>query len=117
MKLTNEEIEKIIMEEIEVDCYDEHEADMGWYIFMSENLNYPFEAEYPLKSKDNKTKWEKVEVIDSETTEDDFNRNEFYVVIEFGEFRMPGRLSKLRNIQADEETLKALKVWKNRNKF
>ncbi|MBF0289346.1 MAG: hypothetical protein HQM14_16130 [SAR324 cluster bacterium] len=32
--------------EIVVDCYDEYEQAMGWIIYLSENLNCPFKAEY-----------------------------------------------------------------------
>lgn len=51
MKSTQKEIQKIIDYEIVVDCYTDEEVNMGWAIFLSENINYPFEAEYKVKTK------------------------------------------------------------------
>ena len=45
MKLSRKEIERIIENEIVVDCYTEEEVAMGWAVYM-ERLSYPFEAEY-----------------------------------------------------------------------
>jgi len=109
MQLSPKEIERI--DEIEVDCYKEHEVNLGWYIFLNENLNYPFEAEYQISKADGNSSWNKVKVIASESTEDDFNRNEFYVTIEVNELIIPTRLSRLKNIIADEGTIKTLQIW------
>lgn len=40
----NPEIEERIEMEIIVDCYDSHEAAMGWYCYLEDRLYFPFEA-------------------------------------------------------------------------
>jgi len=72
MKLTKAEIEKIITYEVVVDCYSEEEANMGWAIYMEENISYPFEAEYQVKKKEGKRHWSKVRVVSNETDESNF---------------------------------------------
>ena len=111
MQLTPKEIERIITYEVEVDCYDDHEVNMGWYIFLTENLKYPFSAEYQINKVDGKSFWKKVIVVASEAKEEDFNRYEFYVLIEVNEILIPARLSNLKFIKADDETLRTLQIW------
>jgi len=57
MNLTKEEIEKIIDDEIVVDCYSEEEANMGRAIYMEDHINYPFEAEYEVRKKSGERQW------------------------------------------------------------
>lgn len=117
MELTVSEIEEIINDEIVVDCYDDVEVNMGWAIYMEENIYYPFEAEYQVKKKDGKRLWSKVEVVGNETNESNFEGGSYYVEIEYTDMLIPVDLDKLRNIKADEETMKALQVWQYRNSF
>lgn len=117
MKLTTAEIEEIITYEIVVDCYDDGEANMGWAIYMEENIYYPFEAEYQVKKKDGPKLWTKVMVVDNETDESNFEGGSYYVEIEYNDILIPVDLDKLRNIKADEETMKALQVWQYRNSY
>ena len=50
--INKKEIQEIITYEVIVDCYDDdEEANIGWAIFLSENIYYPFEAEYEVKKK------------------------------------------------------------------
>lgn len=111
MPLSPAQIEKIITEEIEVDCYDEYEVQMGWFLYLSEQLNYPFEAEYHMEQKGKKPTWKKVRVIDTASIEEDFNGQEFYVKIEVEGLVIPAGLSKLRKIKGDDGTLNTLQVW------
>ncbi|MFK7946869.1 MAG: calcium-binding protein [Saprospiraceae bacterium] len=79
MKLTKKQIEEIITYEVEVDCYSDEEANMGWAIFMTDNIHYPFEAEYLVRKRSGEKKWRKVTVVGNETTESDFSGSQFYV--------------------------------------
>ena len=115
MKLTKDEIEHIIAYEIEVDCYDEYEANMGWAIYMEENIFYPFEAEYLVRKRSGEQFWKKVTVIDNETDESSFDGSHFYVEIELDDMIISESIDKLKNIKADEETMKTLQIWKYRN--
>jgi len=115
MKLSKEEIRNIIEDEIIVDCYDEEETNMGWAIYMEDNINYPFEAEYLVKRRSGEKQWKKVEVINNETDESSFHGGKYYVEIEYTDIVIPVRVEELKNIKADEETMIALQVWKYRN--
>jgi len=117
MKLTKAEIKQIIDYEIVVDCYDDGEVNMGWAIYMEENIYYPFEAEYQVKKKDGKRLWSKVSVIGNETDESNFEGGNYYVEIEYNDIVIPADLDKLRNIKADEETMKTLQVWQHRKNY
>jgi len=117
MKLTKKEIEQIIDYEIVVDCYSKEEANMGWAIYMEDNIFYPFEAEYLVKKKSGKNEWKKVIVIDNETDESNFHGGEYYVEIELDDLLITAKLEELRNIKADEATMKTLQVWKSRNSY
>lgn len=117
MKLTKAEIEQIIDYEIVVDCYSDDEANMGWAIYMEENIFYPFEAEYQVKKKGGKKLWTKVKVVGNETNDSNFDGGSYYVEVEYNDIVIPADLDKLRNIKADEETMKILQIWQYRNKY
>ncbi|MFK7980040.1 MAG: calcium-binding protein [Saprospiraceae bacterium] len=117
MKLTKAEIEEIITYEVVVDCYSDEEANMGWAIYMEESIYYPFEAEYQVKKKDGKRLWSKVKVVGNKTDESNFEGGSYYVEIEFNDMVIPVDVDKLRNIEADGETMEALQVWQNRNNY
>ena len=38
--------EQRITYEIVVDCYDEYEVSMGWYCYLDDRLDYPFQAQW-----------------------------------------------------------------------
>lgn len=116
MELTKEEIKRIIDYEVIVDCYTDDEANMGWAIFMEENLHFPFEAEYMVKQS-GEFQWRKVTVVNNETDETNFGLNQYYVEVELDEMIVPVSLDELRNIEADSETKRTLQVWKNRNLY
>ena len=115
MKLTKEEIERIIDYEVVVDCYTIDEANMGWAIYMKENLHFPFEAEYLMKRKPGESQWKQVSVVGNETDESSFGGGEWYVEIELEGLIIPARLSELKNIKANKETMQTLQVWSSRS--
>jgi len=111
MKLTTAEIEEIITFEIVVDSYTDEEVNMGWAIYMEENIFYPFEAEYEVKQKGGKRHWTKVMVVSNETDDTNFEGSSYDVEIEYEEILIPVELGELREIKADEETMKTLQIW------
>lgn len=117
MNLTKKEIENIIEDEIEVDCYTDDEVNMGWMIFMSDNINYPFEADYSMRKRDGSRTLTKVKVISSHTDEDDFFGGNYFVDAEYGDLIITINLQELKNIQADKSTLKALQIWNYRSNY
>lgn len=117
MELSNDEIRKIIEDEVIVDCYGEEEVNLGWAVFMKDNIFYPFEAEYKVKFKTGQHKWTRVLAISNESTESSFHGGDYYVEIEYGEIIISVKLDELRKIKADEETMKAIQVWQSRNRY
>lgn len=110
MKLTKQQIQERIDYEIIVDCYDEDEANYGWEIFMLENINYPFEAEYQVKFANGKREWQTVKVV-GEAIKGDYQGGDWYVEIEVNGMLTMANLNSLRKIQADEETDETLQIW------
>ncbi|MEM6262930.1 MAG: calcium-binding protein [Bacteroidota bacterium] len=115
--LTPEEIQQIITDEIEVDCYDEYEANMGWAIYLEEHINYPFEAEYLERKKSGEEAWKQVMVVNNKTDDSSFDGGAYYVKVELNDLLIPVRLEELRNVQADDETLDTIQIWNSRNKY
>lgn len=113
-KLTTEEIENIITYEVIVDCYDDYEVNMGWAIYMTENISYPFEAECEVRKTGQPATWQKVSIIKNKTDESDFSGESFYVIAEINGIEVPVKLSELRNVDADETTMQTLQVWAHR---
>lgn len=56
-----------------------------------------------------------MKVVNNETEEANFFGGTYYVEIEYADMIIPVDISKLRNIKADEETMIAMQVWKNRH--
>ncbi len=113
MKLTSEQIQHIIDYKVVVDAYSEDEANVGWAIYLGENIHYPFTAEYQVRKRNGKSHWQKVTVVGNETGEDDFEGGEYYVEIEIEDMVVSAKLGELRNIEADEKTLETLQVWRS----
>ncbi len=99
-----------IMMEVVVDAYDEEERAMGWYYYVSEEAEYPFEAECieerrvsPLK------KGEKVKVLETAPAED--CEREIFVEIEWSGRTMGVPLSQLKPVNADSKTQEVVEDW------
>lgn len=117
MQLTPEEIQKIIVYEIIVDCYSEDEENLGWAIFMEDNIEYPFEADYKIKCSNGKNLWKKVSAVNNLTNESNFNGEDFYVEIELDKMLIPVNVLDLKNIEADEESRKTIFIWKSKGSY
>ena len=82
MTLSNKEIRIIIEDEITVDCYGDEEINLGWAVYMEDNIFYPFEAEYKVRFKNGKNQWSKVRVVSNESSQANYNGGDYYVEIE-----------------------------------
>lgn len=58
----------------------------------------------------------KSKVVNNETDDSNFGDNAFYVEIELNDFIVPVEILTLKNIKADDETLKTIQVWKYENR-
>ena len=118
MKLSKKEIIEIIQDEITVDAYGDDEVSSGWSVFMEDNINYPFEAEYKIKWKNGKSIWKKIIVLRNESSSSStFPEANYYVEVELDEMIISVKLDDLRKVNGDLETQRALEVWKNRNSY
>lgn len=110
--MTEEEMQNIIDDEITVDCYDEAEANMGWYYFMAESMEFPFMAKAKIKKRNGTTEERSVEVIGNATDADRFGGEEFYVNVDYEGVLMKVEIRDLQPIDASENTLRTLAVWR-----
>lgn len=101
--------ERIIMEAI-VDAYDPEERATGWYYYLDDKLDVPFQARCvkqrgisPLRIG------EKVEVLGM-TSEDECSADMFVDIL-WQERRFGVPLAQLEAIDADEETEEAIADW------
>ena len=101
--------ERIHMEAI-VDAYGPEEQAMGWFYYLQDKMQFPFEAECVKERRVSPLKLgERVKVTDM-TSEDDCMSEMFVEINLLGRtFGVP--LSQLRPVDADEETLEAVEDW------
>ena len=110
--MTEAEIQKIIDYEVVVDCYDDDEVHMGWYYFMAESLKFPFRAETTIKKRNGKTEECTVDVVEDATDGERFKCQAYYVNVDYEGVLMKVEIADLKPINASDETLKAITVWK-----
>jgi hypothetical protein len=99
-----------ITDEIIVDAYDTEERIMGWCAYLEDTLRFPFKAKCikeiiisPLKKNEVITALEMATV--------DSYRMNMFVIIEWQNRRLGIPLEQILPIDADEETLEAVKNW------
>lgn len=112
--MTLEEKRHKIDYEIIVDCYDDHEVNMGWYYFFEKTLEFPFEAAMFIKSRDGKSKLKKVDVLGIATKEGDFdNLQEIALEVspKESEIIMEAGISKLKNLKGSQANREAFEIW------
>ena len=103
----DEEREKRIDYEVVVDAYNDEERAMGWYYYLADNINFPFEAKW-LSGK--KAEGRDVKVIDM-SSEDDCLHGMF-VEVEYQDDVFSARLSEIEPLGVGEETIQAIADWK-----
>ena len=109
--MNKQKIEQIISNQIEVDCYTEDEINLGWAIYMEENMYFPFEAEYEVRKVNKQQYWQKVQVINQYTNESNFGGKQYLVEIVLDDLIIIADLDSLINIKADKETLNTIQIW------
>jgi Calcium binding len=80
---TNETREERINNEILVDAEDKEDRAMGWYYYLDECLNFPFNAKWAKKGRKGTAPEKDVEVL-AMAPEDDCLRDMLVEVIEVG---------------------------------
>jgi Calcium binding len=106
IKLEPDREERIDME-IVVDAYTPEEQAMGWYYYLADKINFPFQAKYSSRSG------EIVEVVDM--AEEEECETNMLVQIRYRErntedvFTVP--LTNVEPLEADAPTLEAIADW------
>ena len=110
--MTKEEMQYKIYYEIIVDCYEDHEVNMGWFYFFQDEVNYPFEAEIAVKNRAGKKKLVKVEVLDV-SNEEGFDNGgiAFEVNLQEENITIDVDIAKLKNIKGNDTTQEAFEIW------
>jgi hypothetical protein len=96
--------------EIVVDAYDEEERAMGWYSYLTEMLDFPFEAkciaERPVSPL------EEGEIVNvTGMAQEDACLHEMFVEIQWQERSFAVPLAQLEGMSDDETTQEALADW------
>lgn len=108
--------------EIIVDCYDEHEQKMGWIIYLTENMSFPFKAEYTGISQSFLKTGDIVKVIglfdlenmdDFEGDDENYEEENFNALVEIeisgNSYDIP--LEEIKSIDANKKTKQAIEDW------
>lgn len=111
--LTKKEMQQKIDDEIVVDCYHEEEVSSAWYIYLEDNVEFPFEAVAQLKKTDGSTAQKKVKVVGLGNEEQEVTGKDFDVEIEQDDYVYKIAFSKLSKIKASAETLEAFAIWRH----
>ena len=106
----DEEREERIRMEIVVDAYDRHERAIGWYIYLEETIQFPFEAQCieerevsPLEEG------ETAQVVGMSSVE--ASESEMVVTIEWMDRELGVPLAQLEPIDVDPDTEQAVADW------
>lgn len=105
--------ERITME-IVVDAHDKEERAMGWYYYLDDTLNIPFNAKWKKKTRKSTTVEEKTVEVLGMAPEDECERDMLVEVVYVGgkdEDVFSAKLSEIEAIDADSETTEAIADW------
>jgi len=106
----DESREQRITMEIVVDCYNEEERAMGWYYYLEDHLNFPFQATCIYKRRTSPLKTGEVVKVTSMAPEDECE-HEIFVEIEYQEETLSVPLSELKGLGIDDVSLEAIEDW------
>lgn len=102
--------EERITNEIVVDAYGEEERAMGWYYYLEDKLDFPFEATcVKLRRTSPLDVGEGVEAVD--LAPEDECTHEVFVEIEWKDRRLAVPLGQLEPVNADDATAEAVGDW------
>jgi hypothetical protein len=102
----DQERENRIEMEVIVDAYDKEEVVMGWYYYLSENINFPFEAQW-ISGK--KPEGRTVQVVGMSDCDDCLN--DMFVQVEYEDDEFSARLSDISPLNVDQDTQQAIADW------
>jgi calcium binding protein len=106
-----EEREERIQNEIIVDAYGPEEQALGWHVYLSEKLHFPFSARCVVRREISPLEpGEEVEVVGMASDEECMH--EMFVLIRWKRRRLAVPLMQLEGIQVDEETRQAIEDWR-----
>ncbi len=107
----NEQREQRIQMEIIVDCYGPEEQAAGWYVYLSERLQFPFTANCArLRSTSPLAVGDEVTVIGMASQED--CEHDMLVTIRWARRPLAVSLAQLNGVAVDDETREALADWR-----
>jgi len=105
----------LIEDEIIVDCYDEYEVAMGWTIYLSDNMSFPFKAKIRTEKCVGNLKKDDivnvVELMNSDEKMISIDEFEATVGIEYGEHIYDIPLNIIEGIDCNKETFEAIEAW------
>ncbi|WP_036485988.1 calcium-binding protein [Myxosarcina sp. GI1] len=101
--------ERITMEAV-VDAYDEVERAMGWYYYLEDRLNFPFQAKWISNKRDKGTE---VTVVEMSPEDDCLGQMLVEVSYQEGELEdiFTARLGDIKPIDGDATTREAIADW------
>ena len=102
--------EERISMEIIVDAYDEEEQAMGWYYYLSDNIQFPFRGKWTNRQRPG---GKEVTVLEMSPADDCLHDIFVEVLYKVGEAEdvFSARLSEIEPIDVDEETEEAIEDW------
>lgn len=107
----DEEIEDRILMEIVVDAYDKEERAMGWFYYVAEGLEFPFQARCIQKIPTSPLKiGQEVTVLDSSRVADDWGAT-IFVGINYNEDSLAVPLAQLEIIDDKPESKRIIEDW------
>ncbi|HEY9643861.1 MAG TPA: calcium-binding protein [Coleofasciculaceae cyanobacterium] len=106
----DKEREERITMEIVVDAYDEEERAMGWYYYLQDTMQFPFDAIWTSSSKKSaKSSVREVEVIGMSDTDDCLS--DMRVEVVYNNETFTARLSEIQPVDPDPDTEQAVGDW------
>lgn len=106
----DEEREERIALEAVVDAYGEEERAIGWYYYLAENMDFPFQAKWISRKR---PEGRNVEVVDMSPADD--CSHDMFVEVRYQQGSVDdifsARLCEINPINADEETAQVIADW------
>lgn len=107
----DEEREERINMEIIVDAYGPEEQAMGWFNYLSDTMDFPFQARCTVSRPTSPLEpGEEVTVL--EMASDELCEHEMLVTIKWQRRKLAVPLMQLVGLQVDEETAQAIEDWR-----
>ncbi len=108
----DEEREERISMEIIVDAHDGDEARSGWYYYLQDTLEFPFEAKCIRARKSSPLKpGERVTVLGMLDDEEDDGLGEMVVEVKWRDRTLGVPLAQLEGMGVDEDSAEAIADW------